>query len=127
MTCRTNTLDDLRRKVADALGAMDHLPERIDPPLTMLVAGSPYVEGGDAYGTFNIRFTAVVVVGRSENAEATAALDAQVTWAIVQLDNAGIALERVDQPSMLQHGGGNFLSTTIDVLIAGVRIDDGRG
>ncbi|MBB1482496.1 hypothetical protein H5392_01315 [Tessaracoccus sp. MC1865] len=126
-----NTMRSLRASIKTALGdaglpVEDHLPERISPPLVMLAAGSPYVEAGDTYGSFNIRFTVVLVAAQGPNEVATSALDEHVTAALVALDNRGIAVERVDQPTMLAHGNTHFLSTTIDVLHSGVHVDDGR-
>lgn len=127
-----NTLATLRRQIQDALTQAgmtveDHLPERMSPPLAIIAAGSPYLEGGTTFGSYTARFTVVLVCPAGTNATVTKALDASVTQAVVVLDGADFGLERVDQPTMLQHGGGNYLSTTLDVRRDVEGIDDGEG
>lgn len=126
-----NTLKALRERITTALASSgvkveDHLPERISPPLVMLAAGSPYLEAGNTYGTFNIRFTVILVGAQGPNEVTTQALDDNVAAVLVALDAHDLAIERVDQPTMLAHSGTHFLSTTIDVVCAGEHIDDGK-
>lgn len=119
--------EDLQTVVQDGGSTvLDYLPERIVPPIAIIAAGSPYVEGGTSYGSFNVRFTVVLVCPSGTNETSTQALDELVTATVVALDTSNWGLERVDQPTMLAHGGANFLSTTIDVIHNVTGIDDGR-
>lgn len=126
-----NTLALLREDlstVLEAAGVRTHgfLPERIVPPLALLAAGSPYVEDGDTYGSYTVRFTVVLVASQATNQVATKELDEAVTAALVALDNGNWAIERVDQPTMMQSSNTHYLSTTIDVLRKVTGMDDGR-
>lgn len=126
-----NTLAVLRQDltaslVTGDLRVVDHLPERIVPPLALLAAGSPYVEAGDTYGSYTVRFTVVLVASQATNQVATTELDEAVTAALVALDNGNWAIERVDQPTMMQSSNTHYLSTTIDVLRKVTGMDDGR-
>lgn len=130
-----NTLQALRGELAQtlesagahAMPVTDHLPDRIVPPAAFLVGGSPYLEGGDVYGTFIVRHTVLIVVPSGPNESTTDALDELITASVVALDEAGWAIERVDQPVMLSHGNAYFMSVHVDVQRDGVRIDDGQG
>ena len=126
-----NTLAVLRQDltaslVTGDLRVVDHLPERIVPPLALLAAGSPYVEAGDTFGSYVVRFTVVLVASQATNQVATTELDEAVTAALVALDNGNWAIERVDQPTMMQSSNTHYLSTTIDVLRKVTGMDDGR-
>lgn len=126
-----NTLATLREDLSTVLetaGVRTHgfLPERIVPPLALLAAGSPYLEEGDTYGSYKVRFTIVLVASQATNEVATKELDDAVTAAVVALDNARWAVERVDQPTMMASGNAHYLSTTIDVLRKVDGIEDGR-
>lgn len=126
-----NTLKALREELSAALATADlpvqtHLPERIVPPLAVLAAGSPYVERGDRFGSFRVRFTAILVCATGPNEVTTAALDETVTAALVALDDSEFDLERVDQPMMLAHGNSHYLSAQVDLVRTVTGIDDGR-
>lgn len=115
-----NTIGRQRQDLADVLTragftVVDHIPEQIRPPVALIAAGSPFVEGGDTFGAFTIRFTVIAVCSQGTNSAATQDLDRYVATALVAVDNASWSLERVDQPTMLATGSANYLSTTIDV------------
>lgn len=94
-----------------------HLPERVTPPLAIIGAGSPYVEPGDTFGTFAVRFTIFLVAARAANETATDELDAMVLKAVDAIMGAGgWGVARVDQPSMLEANGAHYLSTAMDVI-----------
>lgn len=124
-----NTLKALRADLGAALGSdvtvLDHLPERLPTPATFIAAGSPYIESGDTFGSYKVRFTLIMVCGKGTNEVETEALDVEVARTVVALNTAGWALERVDQPVMLAHGNANYLSTTVDVVRVVRGIDDG--
>lgn len=129
-----NTLKSLRAELAATLtGAgttvKDHLPERLVPPLAVIAAGSPYVEPGDAYGSWTVRFTVILVCSQATNEVSTDELDSAVTAALVALDGDDWRVERVDQPTMLAHANTHFLSTTIDVAapVSSVSDDEAGG
>ncbi len=124
-----NTLAAQRGRLETALAAgeltvLDHLPERLVPPVAIIAAGSPYLEAGEQFGSWRVRFTVVLVCAQGTNDTATKQLDEIVTAATVALDGWGI--ERVDQPTMLAHGNAHFLSTTVDVVTTVTGIDDGK-
>ena len=126
-----NTLAVLRQDLSTVLetaGVRTHgfLPERIVPPLALLAAGSPYVEAGDTFGSYVVRFTVVLVASQATNQVATTELDEAVTAALVALDNGKWDVERVDQPTMMQSSNTHYLSTTIDVLRKVEAVEDGR-
>lgn len=128
-----NTLRALRGGLQEVLeragsSVLDFLPERIVPPIALIASGSPYVEAGSSFGSFNVRFTVVLVCPTGTNETSTQELDSLVTATVVALHDSPWGLERVDQPSMLAHGGTNFLSTTIDVTqtVTGIADDGGE-
>lgn len=118
----SNTLAALRGELDTILSGAgmhvaDHMPERLNPPVAFLAAGSPYVESGDTYGTFAVRFTVVLVAPRAVNAASTAGLDRLVAAALTAVVEApGWGAERVDQPSLLAANNTEYLSTTLDVI-----------
>lgn len=126
-----NTLATLRSELSAALAStdlrvMDHLPERIVPPLALIAAGNPYVGRGNTFGSFEVRFTVVLVCSQSTNQVATNELDDAVTTTLVALDNADWNILRVDQPTMLAQANTHYLSTTVDVARTVTGIQDGR-
>lgn len=125
-----NTLAVLRgdlQQVLEGTGTtvLDHLPERLAPPVAVIAAGSPYIEPGETFGSWTVRHTVVLVCSPATNVTATRQLDSIVSSALVALDAADWGIERVDQPTMLAHGNAHFLSTTIDVLRRLTGINDG--
>lgn len=94
-----------------------HLPERVVPPLAIIGAGSPYVESGDTFGTFAVRFTVFLVAARAANETATGELDELAVRALsAVMDAPGWGVDRLDQPSMLDANGAQYLSTAMDVV-----------
>lgn len=125
-----NTLQRLRGDLRDlfteaGFTITTHLPERIVPPLAIVAPGSPYLEDGESFGKYRARFTVFLVCATGTNDTVTDQLDELVASAVVALDDSPWLTERVDQPSMLEHGRASFLSTTIDVATV-TDIDDGR-
>lgn len=124
-----NTLRSLRGEITTRLteagfSVLPFLPERIAPPVAIIAAGSPYLESGATYGTFETRFTVILVCATGTNETTTNALDDLLTAAIVSLDGAGWGIERADQPTMLSHGNASYLTTNIDIVTT-TGIDDG--
>ncbi|MFD1505262.1 hypothetical protein FE374_09365 [Georgenia yuyongxinii] len=116
------SLTDHRTTLAAALSGAGlqveaHLPERINPPVAILTPGTPYLEGGDTYGSYTLRFTVLLVTPTAANATATTVLDELIVKAVAGVEGAdGFGLERVDQPAMLQANNAQYMSTTVEVL-----------
>lgn len=126
-----NTLKAQRGDLVNALTArrftvVDHLPERLPAPCALLAAGSPYVESGDSFGSYTVRFTVQLVCSVGTNQAETVELDEHITAFLVALDASAWELEQVNQPEMLSHGNAFHLSTTVDVARTVTGIDDGR-
>lgn len=124
-----DTLEEHRKSLAGALqgvgAVLDHMPERLPTPAVFIAGGSPYIESGDTFGSYAIRFTLVVVASKGTNEVETSTLDRLITKVLVSLDAAGWDLERVDQPLMLASNNTHYLSTTIDVKRVVSTISDG--
>ncbi|MGC5584149.1 hypothetical protein [Ornithinimicrobium sp. W1665] len=117
--------EDLQAVLAPIGTVLDHLPERITPPVAIIAAGSPYVEAGETFGSWSVRFTVVLVASQGTNQTATRQLDHVVAATAVALDQGAWDVERIDQPTMLGHAGTHFLSTTVDVARTVDTITDG--
>lgn len=127
-----NTLRALRADLKEAMessGAtvVDHMPERLVPPTAIVVAGSPWVEDGDTYGSFVVRYTVLLVCSQAPNAVVTDELDSALTAALVALDGGSWATERVDTPVMLSHANAHYLSVSVDVARTVPAIEDDTG
>lgn len=118
-----NTFEAIKQRITDALidigvQTFEYLPARITPPMAFLVAGSPWIEDGATFGGFTVRYQVTLVVGQASNEVATANLDALTARAIVALDNAGLPLERADEPNMLAVNNANYMAVNLSLTFA---------
>lgn len=103
------TLAEARQELAALIGAVDHLPERIDPPVITITAGDPYLEPHD-YCSELVRLEATAIV-RGSNEKATTDLDNLINEI---LDKSGDwSYERVDQPFQLEYNTAVYLAAKI--------------
>ncbi|SNS41584.1 hypothetical protein SAMN06309944_0164 [Micrococcales bacterium KH10] len=114
-----SVLNDIRTGIVQALEAagiqaFDHLPERLNPPVAVLVPGSPYLEAGDVFGTHKVRYTVALVAGNATNDMATKALDELIETAVTALwDTAD--LERAGDVYTYQANNGQYLAVDLEI------------
>lgn len=117
-----NTLTAARQRLSAALAAAglpaaDHLPERPTPPIALVVPGTPYLEAGNAYGTYQVRLTVLLMAATATNEVATRRLDAMAAAVVVALAGTEFGVERVDQPNQIQVNNATYLGLTLDVTL----------
>lgn len=118
----TNTMTDVRGQIVTVLSAagittLEHVPERLNPPVALLGMGSPWIEQGEQFGAFLMRYKVTLVVPTSTNEVATNALDAMVAKAIIALDNsAQFDIERVEEPTMLAFSSATYPSAALTLV-----------
>lgn len=116
-----STLGTLRGDIADIVGeattitAFPYLPARITPPCAVVLPGSPYLEDGDVYKSYNARFTIDLVMGTAANEVTSAGLDDQVETTIMALTENGYSLESVQAPYAMEMNNATYLATTITI------------
>lgn len=119
-----NTLTQARSTIEQALTAagvpaVDHVPERLNPPCAIVQADSPWLEPGGAFGEFHVHYNVTLVAARAANKVATDALDELVAAsviALVALDGAW-GLERVEGPISLTYNAAEYVAATIAVVL----------
>src|SRR5690554_6280036 len=115
-----NSLKILRADLTDVLeGAglrcFDHLPRRVNPPIGIVLAGSPYLESGSTYGSFNVNYNVLILTKPGANAVQTDEIDKLATAAIVALMNSGWAIDSVGQPTFEELNDVAYLGVIINV------------
>lgn len=92
----------------------ESIPARVNAPCFIVSPGSPYVEEGETFTDFAVRFEVVALAGVATNEVVSADLDTLIINAIDALDTWGI--EGVDTPSSFEVNGANYLGTRINVV-----------
>ncbi len=111
-----NTLASCRAELQLLLGAAgvtvyDHIPERVVPPVALLEPGSPYMEQGDTFCDFIIRFNCVLLVANGTNDKATETLDQLICEAVDAVDTWDAVT--VEQPNPFEVNGATYLGVRI--------------
>ena len=91
-------------------------PERVTPPVGILVPSGDWVTAGDTFGAFRIGFDVTLIVEQAANETMIAALDDLVDDTLDAIAPAnGFYASQVGAPSLIEISGANYLSTTITV------------
>lgn len=119
-----NTFTQARAEIAAALNGIDldvheYMPERMSPPCALLTTGSPWVEDGEQFGSFTVRYQVTIVAGTATNEVVTDRLDEHMAAAIVALDEADFGIARVDEPYGLQANNATYVAANISLVLAG--------
>lgn len=91
-------------------------PERVTPPVGILVPSGDWVMSGDTFAAFRVGFDVTLIVDQAANETMITALDTLVDDTLVAItDAAGFYASQVGSPSLIEISGANYLSTTITV------------
>jgi len=91
-------------------------PERVTPPVGILVPSGDWVTSGETYGAFRIGFDVTLIVDQAANETMITALDTLVDDTLDAIAPAnGFYASQVGAPSLIEISGANYLSTTITV------------
>ncbi|QGH78527.1 minor tail protein [Microbacterium phage Kaijohn] len=122
-----SVLGDLRRELADdvagspvELTTYDHVPARVQLPAAFVVAGAPYVEPDQTFGSSIVRFGVVLLAQPSMNADETDQLDERIESVQRRLLSAGWLVERIERPEIQDLNGAEVLATALSVAAGGV-------
>ncbi|AXC38248.1 minor tail protein [Microbacterium phage PoRanda] len=122
-----STLGDLRRELADdvagspvELTTYDHVPARVQLPAAFVMAGAPYVEADQTFGSSIVRFGVVLLTQPSMNADETDQLDERIESVQRRLLSAGWLVERIERPEIQDLNGAEVLATALSVAAGGV-------
>ena len=92
---------------------MAYLPERINPPVTLLQAGYPYVTL-ETSTDYNATYAITVVVARQASELANDALDDAIEHVLDALPS-DVTLNDVEVPFLLEWNGAVYLATKINI------------
>ncbi|AVR56157.1 tail terminator [Microbacterium phage Naby] len=120
-----NELVELRGELADVIaGPMpadltvyDHVPARVQLPAAFVMAGQPYLEAGQSFGSSIVRYGVVLLTQPSLNADETDQLDRQLMRIQRRLLAAGYVVERIDRPEIQDLNGAEVLATALNVAL----------
>lgn len=122
-----SVLGDLRRELADDIAGQpadltvyDHVPARVQLPAAFVMAGAPYIEQGQTFGSSMVRFGVVLLTQPSMNAGETDQLDERIELVQRRLLDGGWAVERVERPEIQDLNGAEVLATSLSVAADGV-------
>lgn len=122
-----SVLGDLRRELADdvagspvELTTYDHVPARVQLPAAFVMAGAPYVEADQTFGSSIVRFGVVLLTQPSMNADETDQLDERIESVQGRLLSAGWLVERIERPEIQDLNGAEVLATALSVAAGGV-------
>lgn len=113
-------LSTLRTELVAPLGELGintytHLPGRMALPGAAVMAGSPYIEQGDTFGSKTVRFSVVLAIPTGTNQAETEALDDLIEAAQAALEADGWLVESVAQPFSMSFNNTEGLVTQITV------------
>lgn len=116
-----NIITGERKSLADlmteaGLRGHDHLPSKLVPPAAVVMSGGPYLEAGETFGSWTLRFDVLVVTdNRGTNDVVTGQLDVMLMTALTAMHESGWVVESIDEPRMLGIQNASYLHTTITV------------
>jgi hypothetical protein len=91
-------------------------PERVTPPVGILVPAGDWVTAGDTYGAYRVGFDVTLIVDQAANETMITALDTLVDDTLDAIAPAnGFYASQVGAPSLIEISGANYLSTVITV------------
>lgn len=113
-------LADLRTELTTALEPLDintyaYLSGRAALPSAMVLAGSPYIESGEAFGEHLVRFEVWISAQKGDNDSETDQVDQLIEAAMKALQTDGWVVEAVSQPFDFQINNGSAFTTSITV------------
>lgn len=94
------------------LDVLDYIPARLQPPITIIRAGSPYLAPGTLNHGFIMNLEIQAVAMTADNEQASDALD-ELIEAIIGALPADAAFTDVSQPYTLAANGAEYLAATI--------------
>lgn len=118
-----NTLTAHRARLVEVLSAADinavaYLQERPNPPVALVVPGSPYLTGGPQFGTFKVAYSVLLITRTAVNEVSTAELDQMIATSVVALSNASdVDVAQADAPAQMNVNGAVYLTSIIDVTV----------
>lgn len=120
-----SVLNTLRVELVESLEDLDitlytHIPGSMALPGAFVMAGSPYIEGGETFGTRAVRFTVILAVQSGDNQSETSALDDLIEGAQAALEAADWLVESVSQPYSMAFNNTDGLVTEINVTAPAV-------
>lgn len=113
-----SALKELRVDLVNAVTGITtytHVPGRANVPCAFVLAGSPYIEGGETFAESLVRFELVLLTQPSLNGPQTDDLDLLILKSSAELAAAGWRVESVSQPRIEEINGGEVLATGINV------------
>lgn len=96
----------------------DHVPERMVIPSAVIVLGSPWIESGETFATYTVRYEVDLVPDRGSNQSQTDDVEAMVEAVLKALVQAGYTIENVAQPRMLGVNNASYLAASVTVTDA---------
>lgn len=103
------TLTEARAALATALGAVDFVPEVIDPPCNVIEPGDPYLSTDTvenfAHDTFIVTVSVYVLVPDDDNEAMATQLNTGLLDALDAIENAEWVTTRVGQPDQYVTAG----------------------
>lgn len=96
--------------------AFSEVPERVTPPLAVLVPSADWIESGETFNSFVLSFDVEIVAAAGSNVKISEDIDEQVETALVAITEApGFYASSVGQPQAVEINGAVYLGATITV------------
>ena len=106
---------ELKLDLADAgLTVSDFVPERIVPPIVILVADTPYMTGVSVATEYDLHLRLVCIAANAVNKKATEALDQLIEDAVKALPPYCL-FKSVGQPYTLQANNAEYMAADISI------------
>lgn len=129
-----STLYDLREDLRTSLEALDihtfnHLPGVAPTPSAIVLAGSPYLEADQTYGSWVVNLLVYLSAAKGDNGSETYAVDELIQKAIHAIDDYdslhtdGWTVEDVSQPFEFENANGQAFTVALTVTASGVTIN----
>lgn len=101
---------------AAGLDVLDYIPARLQPPIVVIRAGSPYLKTTSVFKEFEMALELQAVAMTADNEQATDALDDLIEACLLALPNDA-GFNDVSQPYNLVANGAEYLAATISINI----------
>lgn len=121
--------EDVRKSLEDLdVYTYNHLPGSASMPSAIVLAGAPYLEADQTYGSWVIRLEVWLSAAKGNNDSETHQVDELITQAIDAIESYdspltdGWVVEGVSQPFEFTNGTGSAFTAALTVTASGVTI-----
>lgn len=113
MSALTDEKNVLAGLLTDVVPTFAYVPARITPPVAIITSGSPYLQAGDTFGSFLVRWSIDLVMPTQAAEMSSEGLDTLIDDVVVLLVNNKYGVDNVSAPYAMETNNATYLAVTV--------------